>query len=191
MIQATQVLRDEHEGILAMLAVVEAAAFRVRDGKSVPANLFTEAAGFFRNFADKCHHNKEEAQLFPALVEHGIPQDDGPVGVMLVEHEQGREFVRGLSAAAERYASGDQTAAPALVGNALGYVELLRAHIAKENNVLFVMADQVLSEQEQASLNQAFDAIEKNHMGPGVHERYHAMIGEYQSIAQQWDKVTA
>ncbi len=189
--QATQVLRDEHEGILAMLSVVEAGAYRVRDGKSVPANLFSDAAGFFRNFADKCHHNKEEVELFPALVGHGIPQEGGPVGVMLVEHEQGRAFVRALSAAAERYASGDQTAAPAMVSNALGYVELLRAHIAKENGVLFAMADQVLTDQEQDSLYQAFDAIEKNHMGPGVHERYHAMIGEYQRIAQEWDKVTA
>jgi hemerythrin-like domain-containing protein len=191
MMQATQVLRDEHEGILAMLAVVEAAAYRVRDGKNVPADLFTDAAGFFRNFADKCHHNKEEAELFPALVEHGIPQDGGPVGVMLVEHDQGRELIRGLSAAAERYASGDQTAVPALVSNALAYVELLRAHIAKENSVLFVMADQVLSDQEQDKLYQAFDVIEKDHMGPGVHERYHAMIGEYQKIAQEWEKVAA
>jgi hemerythrin-like domain-containing protein len=189
--QATQVLRDEHEGILAMLGVVEAAAIRVRDGKSVPANLFTDAAGFFRNFADQCHHNKEEAELFPALVQHGIPEDGGPVGVMLAEHEQGRELVRGLSAAAERYAGGDQTAVPALISNTLGYVELLRAHIAKENSVLFVMADQVLSDGEQNSLYQAFDAIEKDHMGPGVHERYHAMIGEYQNIARSWDKVAA
>jgi hemerythrin-like domain-containing protein len=189
--QATQVLRDEHEGILAMLAIVEAAAYRVRDGKSVPANLFTDAAGFFRNFADKCHHNKEEAELFPALVEHGIPQDGGPVGVMLAEHDQGRELIRAFSAAAERYASGDQTAVPALVSNALAYVELLRAHIAKENNVLFMMADQVLSDQEQDKLYQAFDVIEKDHMGPGVHERYHAMIGEYQKIAQEWEKVAA
>ncbi len=189
--QATQVLRDEHEGILAMLAVVEAAAIRVRDGKSVPANLFTDAAGFFHNFADKCHHNKEEAQLFPALVEHGIPEEGGPVGVMLAEHEQGRELIRGLSAAADRYASGDQAAVPALVSNALGYAELLRAHIAKENTVLFVMADQVLTDQEQDSLYQAFDAIEKNEMGPGVHERYHAMIGEYQKLAKEWEKVAA
>ncbi len=189
--QATQVLRDEHEGILAMLAVVEAAAYRVRDGKSVPADLFVNAAGFFRNFADKCHHNKEEAELFPTLVQKGIPADGGPVGVMLVEHDQGRELVRALSAAAERYARGDQGAAPDLVSNALAYVELLRAHIAKENTVLFVMADQVLGEQEQNRLYEAFDAIEKNHMGPGVHERYHAMIGEYQKIAREWEKVAA
>ena len=33
-----------------------------------------------------------------------------------------------------------------------GYIVLLRNHIAKENNVLFRMADNVLSEEEQQEL---------------------------------------
>ena len=189
--QATQVLRDEHEGILAMLAVVEAAAYRLRDGHSIPADLFVNAAGFFRNFADKCHHGKEEAQLFPKLVELGIPNEGGPVGVMLEEHVQGRAFVRGMSEAAERYAKGDKAAAPALISNTLGYVKLLREHIDKENGVLFPMADQVLSDAEQNQLYEVFEQIEANEMGPGVHERYHAMIGEYQKLAASWERVPA
>ncbi len=66
--KSTQVLRDEHEGILAMLSVVEAAANRVQDARGARRSVFTEAVGFFQNFADKCHHCKEEAQLFPELV---------------------------------------------------------------------------------------------------------------------------
>ena len=142
--KATQVLRDEHEGILAMLAVVEAAAYRLREGKSIPSDLFPNAVGFFRNFADKCHHGKEETKLFPALVERGMPQEGGPVGVMLEEHSLGRAYIRAISVAAEKYATGDTSAVPALVENALGYVKLLRGHIDKENGVLFPMADNIL-----------------------------------------------
>jgi len=185
--KATQVLRDEHEGILAMLAVVEAAAYRLRDGKSVPPDLMTNAVGFFRNFADKCHHGKEEKRLFPALVEHGIPNEGGPVGVMLAEHVQGRALVSGMGEAAEKYAKGDASARDALVSNALDYVALLRAHIAKENGVLFPMADGVFSESEQGALYDAFERIEAEEMGAGVHERYHAMIAEYQKMAASWN----
>ncbi|MBI4785738.1 MAG: hemerythrin domain-containing protein [Chloroflexi bacterium] len=188
---ATQVLRDEHEGILAMLAVLEAAAYRAREGQSVPASLFVDAFGFFRNFADKCHHGKEEAQLFPKLVERGIPNEGGPVGMMLAEHVQGRAFVRGIGEAGERYAKGDQAAVPDLVKNSLGYVRLLRQHIDKENGVLFQMADAVLSDAEQRQLYAAFEQIEANEMGPGVHERYHAMIGEYQKLAAEWERAPA
>ena len=189
--KATQVLRDEHEGILAMLAVVEAAAYRLRDGKSVPLDMMTNAVGFFQNFADKCHHHKEEGELFPSLLEHGMPKEGGPVGMMLEEHEQGRALVRGMKDAADKFAAGDTTAKPALISNALAYVKLLREHIDKENGVLFPMADNLLSEGEQRKLHDAFEQIEANEMGPGVHERYHAMIGEYQKLAAEWNKVPA
>lgn len=189
--QATQVLRDEHEGILAMLSVVEAAAYRLRDGNSVPPALFTDAVSFFRVFADGCHHGKEELELFPKLVERGIPNEGGPVGVMLIEHDQGRAFIRGMAEAADRYAQGDATAAPSLIKNALGYVKLLREHIEKENGALFVMADQVLSEEEQSSLYDAFEEIERTRTGPGEHERFHGMIAQYQKIAKEWTQVPA
>jgi len=185
--QATQVLRDEHEGILAMLAVVEAAANRLKNGRDIPPDLMANAADFFRNFADKCHHHKEEGELFPALQAHGIPSEGGPIGMMLIEHDQGRAFVRGMSDAAGRYATGDATAAPRLIENALGYVGLLRQHIAKENQILFAMADQVLPDAEQSRLYDAFARIEAEEMGAGVHERYHALIGEYQKIAAGWN----
>lgn len=185
--QATQVLRDEHEGILAMLAVVEKAALRLRAGKEVPANLMLDAVRFFRNFADKCHHGKEEANLFPKMEERGVPKEGGPIGVMLMEHEQGRAFVRGMSEAAERYARGDKAAVPALVSHTLNYVNLLRAHIDKENNILFVMADQVLSTADQQALYATFEEVEQKVIGPGEHERYHAMIAEYQNIVAGWE----
>ncbi len=189
--KATQVLRDEHEGILAMLAVVEAAAYRLRDGKDIPPDLMTNAVGFFQNFADKCHHHKEEGGLFPSLVDHGMPQEGGPVGVMLEEHDQGRAFVRAMKDAADKYAKGDVSAKAALISNTLAYVKLLREHIGKENAVLFPMADNILSDNEQGEMYEAFERIEANEMGPGVHERYHAMIGEYQKLAAEWNKVPA
>ncbi len=189
--KATQVLRGEHEGILAMLAVVEAAAYRLRDGKSVPPDLMVNAVDFFRNFADKCHHSKEEKELFPTLIEHGLPNEGGPVGVMLEEHDQGRAFIRGMSEAAAKYAKGDTSARDALVSNTLGYVKLLREHIEKENAMLFPMADSVFNDLEQGELYDAFERIEAEEMGAGVHERYHAMIGEYQKLAAEWNKVPA
>lgn len=184
---ATQVLREEHEGILAMLAVVEAAAFRLRDGKPIPKDLMLNAADFFSNFADKCHHGKEEDRLFPKMGKYGIPEEDGPIGVMKAEHAQGRVLIRAMREDAARYADDDTKAVPALVRNTLEYVELLREHIGKENQVLFMMADQVIPEVEQQALARDYAEFEANVMGAGVHERYHAMIAEYQKLAATWN----
>ena len=169
--KATDVLRDEHAGIERMLALVEVGAKRLQQGEQVPPELFRDATDFFRGFADACHHAKEEEQLFPSLEEHGVPREGGPVGVMLIEHDEGRAFVRAMSAAVEPYAAGDPAARTALVQNALGYVALLRQHIFKENQILFPMADQVFSPAEQSELYDAFDRIEHERTGPGEHEQ--------------------
>jgi hemerythrin-like domain-containing protein len=70
--------------------------------------------------------------------------------------------------------------------NLLGYVNLLRQHIAKENNALFPMADQVIADTEQDKLYDAFEHIEATCTGPSEHERSHAMIAESQKIAASW-----
>lgn len=184
--KATAILMEEHRGIERMLTIVEAAARRLEQGGEVPPRVFEGAVDFFRGFADRCHHAKEEEELFPTLEERGIPRGNGPVGVMLIEHEQGRQFVRNLAEATHRYAQGDRSAQPLLVRNALGYADLLRQHIAKEDGVLFPLADQVLSADAQQRLVAAFNEIEEKRTGKGEHERYHRLIEELEQVVAGW-----
>ena len=93
-----------------------------------------------KNFADGCHHKKEEGVLFVALVENGMSKEAGPVAVMLAEHEEGRRLTCAMREGAERVQAGDQTAISQVVQNALGYATLLRQHIQKEDRILFPMA---------------------------------------------------
>lgn len=167
----TAMLRHEHEVILRALALLE------RLGRSLEAQEPVDREGlgwlinFFRTFADQCHHGKEEQHLFPALEHHGIPRAGGPLGVMLHEHEEGRALLRAM-------AEGDDAA----IADAIrGYATLLRAHIDKENGVLFPIAEQVLSEEEQRVLLHSFDAVEQAVAGPGVHERLLAKLAELEA----------
>jgi len=182
----TDVLMSEHRGIERMMAVVEKAANRLETGKDVPPDVFLNAVDFFSNFADKCHHGKEESELFPAMEKAGVPRQGGPIGVMLTEHDQGRSFIRSMREAANRYAQEDIAARPQLISAVRGYVNLLRSHIYKEDNILFPMANAALPAAEEARLTTAFDHIEETVMGPGVHERYHQMIDDMEKQAAGW-----
>ena len=157
----TAVLREEHEVILRALTVLERVGRTLSQGKAVPPETIATLATFFRTFADKCHHAKEEAHLFPALVEHGIPNEGGPIGVMLQEHEEGRALVR-------TFAQGDPATAVSAIRR---FVLLLREHIAKENDVLFPMSDQVLPQAEQAAMMGKFEQAEMEIAGPKVHQQ--------------------
>ena len=133
---------------------------------------------FFKVFVDRCHHGKEEEYLFPKLQERGLPPDKGPIPVMLLEHMGGRNTVKAISEALERVKQGDSSAAAAVAANLAILDEHLRGHIDKENEVLFPMADKVLTAEDQQFLVAAFEKHEAEEIGVGVHEKYHQLAHE-------------
>jgi hemerythrin-like domain-containing protein len=119
-----------------------------------------ELVRFFREYADRVHHAKEEDRLFTALAAHGFSSQSGPVFVMLSEHEAGREHVTKLA----KVAGGDgpltSDEVETVREHATAFSVLLRGHIQKEDNILFPMATQVLQPPVVAELRSAFDAFD-------------------------------
>ena len=166
---ATEVLKSEHRVIERVLDSLEKL---VQPSETSPLPAWEKAIDFLRNFADKCHHLKEEKLLFPALEARGIPREGGPIGMMLAEHEEGRGYVRAMAAALESAAKDPPAARVTLRIKATAYIRLLREHIQKEDEVLFVMADEIFSPAEQKELLRDFEEHELKEMGAGVHEKY-------------------
>lgn len=179
---ATALLKEEHDLILRGLAVLEKVAARLAEGKPVAPETLAKLVGFFRNFADRCHHGKEEAMLFPALESAGLPRDGGPTGVMCLEHEDGRACVRGIAAATARLGR-EPGAAGEIVQHARQFIALLRAHIEKENTVLFIMADSILPPEDQQALFRRYGQFTEEQPGCRVHEAPAALIQELEAAA--------
>lgn len=174
--QATDILKKEHRAIESVLDSLDRAAEALKEGKQVAPWVFADGIDFIRNFADRCHHAKEEGKLFPMFGDRGLPVQGGPIAVMLMEHEQGRSFVREAAEQFEKWKDGDEAAGAEMADALQSYIMLLREHIYKEDNILYPMGDQRISGSDDEQLVKDFDAIEENEMGPGVHEKYHAMI---------------
>ena len=190
--KATDILMQEHRAIERALNILDIVATKLQERETVPPGLIGDTMQFIRLFADRCHHGKEEGQLFPAMEAKGVPCESGPIGVMLQEHEQGRQFVRGMAGQIEAAASGDYSSIRKFIENAHGYVLLLRAHIQKEDNILFPMAARLMSADEQAALLKQFDMVETDHMGAGTHEKFLALA---ETLATKYgvstEKITA
>ncbi|MGD8307036.1 MAG: hemerythrin domain-containing protein [Ignavibacteria bacterium] len=180
--KATEILMEEHRVIERVLVSLEKAAKQLYSGKAIPAEFFLKAADFIKGFADGCHHQKEEGVLFKSLVSNGMPEDSGPVAAMLFEHEEGRRFTHSMQDAAEKLKSGDETVIADITKNALEYVALLRAHINKEDSVLFPLSDRVIPVEQHQKISDAFDHIEKEETGVGVHEKYLAIADELEKM---------
>ena len=156
----TAALVAEHRLILRMLAVLERNALLTRAGRFDDYRFYLEAVDFIRNYADRFHHAKEEDVLFEALVANGMPRENSPVAAMLLEHERGRGYVRGMEAAARAALAGEKDREGAIAENALAYLEMLREHIAKEDDILYPLAERVIPGEGRDAIAAAYEAAE-------------------------------
>jgi hemerythrin-like domain-containing protein len=177
--KATQDLRKEHDAILHVFTILDKMLSTETEEDVENFKFGNELIFFLKTFADKCHHGKEEDYLFKELIARGVPNEGGPIGVMLQEHQQGRKYISLMSKSLEsKDLSNFKT-------TAAKYRDLMRNHIAKENNALFVMTDKLLDDARQNELFELFEKYEETVIGHGVHEELHSMINKWEAEFNQ------
>jgi hemerythrin-like domain-containing protein len=175
---AIETLMNEHRVIEQVLDALVGFVDEVERKGSTERDELGRFVTFIREFADACHHGKEEDILFAAMVEHGFPSQGGPIAVMLRDHDQGRALVkvlRGHAEASGAWADADRQE----IGNvARGFAAHLRAHIHKEDAILYPMAEQHLPPEAMEEVSAACDRYEEDPARAGKHERLHALADE-------------
>lgn len=174
----TQDLNMEHSGIVQMLGIMEKISVRLKNGEDIKREHLEKVIEFLRNFADKCHHRKEENILFPEMLKD--PANKKMVNELLGEHKTGRDLIRGMAESLEGFGAGNPDAWHIAV-NAQKYSELLKEHIRKEGK-LFSLVDKELSAEVQEEIEERFEKLEKEVIGAGRHEEYHRWLEELKEI---------
>jgi hemerythrin-like domain-containing protein len=174
---------NEHRVIERALTLLELATTRMERGVSVSLEALNMLLKFFQIFADKCHHGKEENSLFPLLEVKGVPREGGPIEVMLYEHQLGRSYVKAMRESLEVF---DKIldAKTKFISNSLNYVALLRNHIYKEDNILFRIASQVLTRDDDEKLMREFEDTESK-VGHEVHEQLIKNLDYIENLLKQ------
>ena len=154
---ATAILREQHRLILRVVDAFEGAV-------AEPAALADTARmqgfiRFFRLFTDSCHHGSEEDVLFTAMEEHGIAAAGGPLEAMREEHRYGRSLVRAMADVIPALGNGDAEARSAFAASAATYIGFIRAHIAREDDGIFELADNHIEGPACARLCDAYEDV--------------------------------
>jgi len=170
--EALAALAAEHSAVLAVLAELDRASAAAAQGMPIAAGIFADIQEFFEVFVDRCHHGKEETELFPRLRQ-------GSAGTLVQrlqdEHAEGRALVASYAEAVHAYVPGQADSGARLERAANACSDLLREHIVTETAELFPAAETSLAEDDE-SLVDAFERLELERIGPTTHERLHAMI---------------
>ncbi len=144
---ATADLRREHREALDVLRALDEAAAALPASGPIPAAIGAaiDRAADFLATALPLHFRREDDVLFPAL---DLPRESGPLAQMAYEHDVlaalcGRDFPAARAAlAGPAGGAPEKIRAFRRVVSDLGFV--LREHIAKEDHVLFPLADRQL-----------------------------------------------
>lgn len=144
-----ELLGSQHQEVLAHLEAIE------------HAMALSAATGDIADFVSylECevmdHFVIEEQALFPVLARH-IGQAQGPLAMMDAEHSIFRQLLAELGVASRSRDIEQQQR------RTQDITDLLRAHIAKEDQVLFPMAAHMLSPQEHAEVDARAAALRRS-----------------------------
>ena len=180
---------SEHDNILKMLKVIQTKCCHILENNPSmcsPDGRLTDKAcqdfkniiDFVRNYADHHHHGKEEKILFPEMTARlGKMAENLVTHGMLVEHDLGRNHIRGLETALKMLAEDPKIEHKLdVITEAMGYAHLLQIHIEKENSVVYTFAERSLPQDVKDHIDEKCRAFEEQQTSLGVQKKYLDML---------------
>lgn len=140
--KVTEILVAEHKIILQVLAKMETLFSNARYGENI--DEISTYIKFFQDYADNFHHLKEEDIYFVWMKNKKPELEHGPLMCMESEHEQGRILLRSANTCLLNYSNNkDASELVEMKKNLIAFSQMLNNHIMKENEVLYLMAEEL------------------------------------------------
>jgi hemerythrin-like domain-containing protein len=166
-------LMREHRLIEHIVPVLNAELKRIDKWNEANIELLTIAVDFFRTYADRTHHGKEEDILFRELAGKPLSREHkATMNELIQEHIYARKTVSALVAARDAYNGGDKGALKDIVKHVTELVNFYPAHIEKEDQHFFYPILDYFSKQEQDSMLKEFWEFDRML----IHEKYQKVI---------------
>ena len=172
--RAVQDLVQEHDKILHVLDIIRKVQGNDKISKEALLKFYLELADFIEIYADKCHHGKEEHNLY-----HTLAPLSGEVGKKMImhlmdEHAESRSLMKQIRHAADVGNIEDVTSAAAK------YRVLLLEHIHRENEEMFPSIEKRITLEQEEVIYGHFLAVEKRTLGEGG-------VAKIDAIIKQWE----
>ncbi|MBI5524429.1 MAG: hemerythrin domain-containing protein [Desulfarculus sp.] len=168
----------EHRLIERMLAVMVQEIASLEAGAPPGLELAGQAVWFFRAYADRCHHGKEEDILFRDLKKVSLAPDLARIMAELEqEHRQGRAMVATLERARERLLGGQQEARAEFLEALKGLAGFYPGHILKEDKQFFFPCMEYFDADAKAAMLEEFRRFDQRL----VHELFGRQVERWEA----------
>jgi len=166
----------EHRLIESMVSLMRKEIVTINEEREVRTEIIDIIVDFFRIYADRTHHGKEEDILFRELKKKKMDsQHETIMNELIEEHTYGRKTVGRLIDAKEHYLKDDSDALEKIVACLTELSEFYPRHIEKEDKRFFYPCLEYFSQVEQDEMLQEFWTFDRNM----IHEKYRKIVEEH------------
>lgn len=144
------ILFEEHSIILNAIDVTKQVKSLIGKDDEKYEKTVRDLINFFKNYADKYHHHKEEIILFPEMAKRNELVAEGIIKEMLDNHDDFRETISSIERKLneKKYAEAQSELEV--------YANAMFDHITVENSEVFQMAETMMSESELENIYYRF-----------------------------------
>lgn len=173
-------LAAEHDIIRRTLDAMDKCLARASANPEVARAELAQFVSFFREFAEREHHAKEESVLFAAVTSAHLPDDDEIVKSLLSDHETGRRYLLRLHELLSRQGPWSTDQIEDALQHARSYGLFLRSHVREEDGILFPLIRRRLAPAHLAQISAGLDRFEATSGRSEARERLHRQAHELQ-----------
>jgi hemerythrin-like domain-containing protein len=172
-------LMREHRLIERMIGILDKEYEKMKQARKIDRRFLDAAVDFFRVYADKTHHGKEEDILFRDLSEKQLSIDHKKIIDGLVKgHIYAREIVAGIEASGNDYFAGKTDAFNDVITNMGNLLRFYPGHIEIEDNDFFYPSMEYFSKEEQDRMLDEFREFDSEM----IHEKYRTAVEDFEKM---------
>jgi hemerythrin-like domain-containing protein len=173
MIRPNGPLMVEHRLIEKLVDLLKKEVLRMKKDKNLDPEFIVAAVDFFRVYADRTHHGKEEDILFRECAKKPLSDDlKKMIAALLDDHVLARSKVGALLECKERFVKGDKKAVSDAINIMNDLVALYPVHIIKEDKEFFPAVLKYFSDSEQEAMTKEFFEFDKGM----IHSKYKLVV---------------
>ncbi|MFA5114804.1 MAG: hemerythrin domain-containing protein [Candidatus Omnitrophota bacterium] len=166
-------LMIEHRLIERMVALLREENARIAGGAALDLGFIALAVDFFRFYADRCHHGKEEDFLFKDLQSKQLSEEHKKtLAALLEDHARARGMVAKIEAARLGYLQNKPGSIEDIKDSLDRLVQLYAGHIQKEDKQFFIPSMDYFTKEERDKMLAKFREFDAEL----IHGKYNKLV---------------
>jgi hemerythrin-like domain-containing protein len=143
----------EHRLIEQIIPVLKTELKHISRDRTVHPIFIYDSVDFFRTYADRLHHGKEEDILFTQLKNKDLSDEhERIINELIEDHRYARKTVGNLVVATEKWSQGDEQALTNVSDCLNSLCELYPKHIEKEDKEFFLPSLNYFTKDEREKI---------------------------------------